>query len=126
MLPKLRSNLVQLKRMWRDYIYDIIYLLNNLSIFSNQECTELVIEQRMLNFQILLFFFHKNYKFINSESVKKYGVLVTEFTKTISNEVLRLLLELRREFDIFLTENNDINKNLNELKKILKILLLKN
>ena len=33
MLPKLRSNLVQLKRIWRDYIYDIIYLTNNISIF---------------------------------------------------------------------------------------------
>ena len=117
MLPKLRSNLVQLKRMWRDYLYDLIYLINNVSIFSNKECTELVIEQRMINFQILLFLVHKNYNFINSESIKKFGVLVTEFTKTIANEVLRLLLELRNEFDAFLTENNDINKDLNDLKK---------
>ena len=117
MLPKLRSNLVQLKRMWRDYLYDLIYLINNVSIFSNKECTELVIEQRMINFQILLFLVHKNYNFINSESIKKFGVLVTEFTKTIANEVLRLLLELRNEFDVFLTENNNINKDLNDLKK---------
>ena len=118
MLPKLRSNLVQLKRMWQDYIYDIIYLINNANIFYNKECTELVIEQRLLNFQILLFLFHKNYKFINSESVKKYGsILVMEFTKTVSIEVLRLLEELRKDFDIFLSENNKINKNLNEFKK---------
>ena len=118
MLPKLRSNLVNLKKIWKDYIYDIIYLINNLSFFSNKECTQLVIEQRMLNFQILLFLFHKNYKFINGYSIEKFGVLVTEFTKTVSNEVLKLILELRKEFDIFLTENNDINYNLNELKKI--------
>ena len=117
MLPKLRSNLVHLKRMWQDYINDIIYLTNNISIFYNKECTELVIEQRMINFQILLFLFHKNYKFINSDSVKKYGILVTEFTKTVSNEVLRLLAELRQDFDIFLSENSKININLNELKK---------
>ena len=117
MLPKLRSNLVQLKRIWKDYIYDIIYLTNNVSIFYNKENTELVIEQRMLNFQILLFLFHKNYKFINSDSIKKYGILVTEFTKTISNEVLRLLAELRKDFDVFLSENNMINKNLSDFKK---------
>ena len=87
-LPKLRSNLVQLKRIWRDYIYDIIYLTNNISIFYNKECTELVIEQRMINFQILLFLFNKKYKFINSYCIKKYGILVSEFTKTVSNEVL--------------------------------------
>ena len=117
MLPKLRSNLVQLKRIWRDYIYDIIYLTNNVSIFYNKENTELVIEQRILNFQILLFLFHKNYKFINSDSIKKYGILVTEFTKTISNEVLRLISELRKDFDMFLSENNMINKNLADFKK---------
>ena len=74
----------------------------------------------MINFQILLFLFHKNYKFINSDSVKKYGILVTEFTKTVSNEVLRLLAELRLDFDTFLSENSKINKNLEELKKISK------
>ena len=117
MLPKLRTNLVHLQRIWRDYIYDIVYLINNASNFYNKECTELVIEQRMLNFQILLFLFHKNYKFINSESVKKYGILVTEFTKTVSIEVLRLLGELKKDFDDFLSENNKINKNLADFRK---------
>ena len=117
MLPKLRSNLVQLKRIWKDYIYDIIYLINNDSIFYNKECAQLIIEQRMINFQILLFLFHKNYKFINSDSIMKFGVLLFQFTKTVSNEVLRLLAELKTEFDVFLVENNGINNNLNELNK---------
>ena len=50
-------------------------------------------------------------------SIKKYGILVNEFTKTVSNEDLRLLCELKRDFDIFLSENNNINNNLNDLKK---------
>ena len=116
MLPKLRSNLVQLRRMWKDYLYDIIYLINNNSIFYNKECAQLIIEQRMINFQILLFLFHKNYKFINDESVRKFGVLLSQFIKTVSSEVLRLFSELRVEFDLFLNENNGINNNLNELK----------
>ena len=116
MLPKLRSNLVQLKRMWKDYLYDIIYLINNNSIFYNKECAQLIIEQRMINFQILLFLFHKNYKFINDESVRKFGVLLSQFIKTVSTEVLRLFIELRQDFDLFLSENNGINNNLNELK----------
>ena len=116
MLPKLRSNLVQLKRMWKDYLYDIIYLINNNSIFYNKECAQLIIEQRMINFQILLFLFHKNYKFINDESVRKFGVLLSQFIRTVSREVLRLFIELRQDFDLFLSENNGINNNLNELK----------
>ena len=116
MLPKLRSYLVQLKRIWKDYIYDIIYLINNNSIFYNKECAQLIIEQRMINFQILLFLFHKNYKFINEESVRKFGVLLSQFMKTVSIDVLKLFLILREEFDIFLSENNGINNNLNELK----------
>ena len=116
MLPKLRSNLVQLKRMWKDYLCDIIYLINNNSIFYNKECAQLIIEQRMINFQILLFLFHKNYKFINDESVRKFGVLLSQFIRTVSREVLRLFIELRQDFDLFLSENNGINNNLNELK----------
>ena len=116
MLPKLRSNLVQLKRMWKEYLYDIIYLINNNNMFYNKECAQLIIEQRMINFQILLFLFHKNYKFINSEVVRKFGVLLSQFIKTVSSEVLRLFSELRLEFDVFLNENNGINNNLNELK----------
>ena len=116
MLPKLRSYLVQLKRIWKDYLYDIIYLINNNSIFYNKECIQLIIEQRMINFLILLFLFHKNYKFINEESVRKFGVLLSQFMKTVSIDVLRLFLVLREEFDIFLSENNGINNNLNELK----------
>ena len=102
MLPKLRSNLVHLKRIWKDYLYDIIYLINNNSIFYNKECAQLIIEQRMINFQILLFLFHKNYVFINSDSVRKFGVLLSQFIKTVSAEVLNLFLELSEEFDIFL------------------------
>ena len=116
MLPKLRSNLVHLKRIWKDYLYDIIYLINNNSIFYNKECAQLIIEQRMINFQILLFLFHKNYVFINSDSVRKFGVLLSQFIKTVSAEVLNLFLELREDFDIFLSKNNGINNNLNELK----------
>ena len=116
MLPKLRSNLVQLKRMWKDYLNDIIYLINNNSIFYNKECAQLIIEQRMINFLIILFLFHKNYKFINSESLRKFGVLLSKFINTVSKEVLKLFLELRNEFDLFLSENDGINDNLNELK----------
>ena len=116
MLPKLRANIVHLKRIWKDYLYDIIYLINNNSIFYNKECAQLIIEQRMINFLIILFLFHKNYKFINSESVRKFGVLLSQFIKTVSSEVLQLFLELRKEFDIFLSDHNDINNSLNELK----------
>ena len=116
MLPKLRTNLVHLKRIWKDYLYDIIYLINNNSIFYNKECVQLIIEQRMINFLIVLFLFHKNYKFINSESLRKFGVLLSKFINAVSNEVLYLFLELRGEFDIFLSENNGINDSLNELK----------
>ena len=116
MLPKLRTNLVHLKRMWKDYLYDIIYLINNNSIFYNKECVQLIIEQRMINFLIVLFLFHKNYKFINSESLRKFGVLLSQFINTVSKEVLSLFIELRGEFDLFLSENNKINDNLNELK----------
>ena len=105
-LPKLRANLAQLKKVWKNYVSDINYLEQNKKNFSNQECTQLVIEQRMVNFQILLFLFSKQYKFINSESVKKYGVLMTEFIKTVSAEVLSLLNELYNEFQVFLKENN--------------------
>ena len=105
-LPKLRSNLAQLKKVWKNYVSDINYLEENKKNFSNQECTQFVIEQRMINFQILIFLFSKHYKFINSESVKKYGVLVTEFTKTVSYEVLNLLNELYIEFQKFLQENH--------------------
>ena len=116
MLPKLRTNLVHLKRIWKDYLNDIIYLINNNSIFYNKECVQLIIEQRMINFLIVLFLFHKNYKFINSESLRKFGVLLSQFINTVSKEVLALFLELRGEFDLFLSENNKINDNLNELK----------
>lgn len=116
MLPKLRANIVHLKRIWKDYLYDIIYLINNNSIFYNKECAQLIIEQRMVNFLIILFLFHKNYKFINGESVRKFGVLLSQFIKTVSTEVLKLFLELREEFDIFLSEHDGINNNLNELK----------
>ena len=116
MLPKLRTNLVHLKRIWKDYLNDIIYLINNNSIFYNKECVQLIIEQRMINFLIVLFLFHKNYKFINSESLRKFGVLLSQFINTVSKEVLSLFLELRGEFDLFLSENNKINDNLNELK----------
>lgn len=105
-LPKLRSNLAQLKKVWKNYVSDINYLEENKKNFSNQECTQFVIEQRLINFQILIFLFSKHYKFINSESVKKYGVLVTEFTKTVSHEVLNLLNELYIEFQKFLQENH--------------------
>ena len=116
MLPKLRTNLVHLKRIWKDYLNDIIYLINNNSIFYNKECVQLIIEQRMINFLIVLFLFHKNYKFINSDSLRKFGVLLSQFINTVSKEVLALFLELRGEFDLFLSENNKINDNLNELK----------
>ena len=116
MLPKLRTNLVHLKRIWKDYLNDIIYLINNNSIFYNKECVQLIIEQRMINFLIVLFLFHKNYKFINSESLRKFGVLLSQFINTVSKEVLALFLELRGKFDLFLSENNKINDNLNELK----------
>ena len=116
MLPKLRANIVHLKRMWKDYLYDIIYLINNNSIFYNKECAQLIIEQRMVNFLIILFLFHKNYKFINGESVRKFGVLLSQFIKTVSTEVLKLFLELREEFDLFLSEHDGINNSLNELK----------
>ena len=122
-LPKLRSNLAQLKKVWKNYVSDINYLETNKKNFSNQECTQLVIEQRLINFQILLFLFSKRYKFINSESVKKYGVLVTEFTKTVSHEVLLLLNELYNEFQKFLSENQmniDSLENINFEKLITK------
>ena len=105
-LPKLRANLAQLKKVWKNYVSDINYLEQNKKNFSIQECTQVGIEQRMINLQILLFLFSKQYKFINSESVKKYGVLMTEFIKTVSAEVLSLLNELYNEFQVFLKENN--------------------
>ena len=110
-LPKLRSNLLQFTKIWKDYVNDLEYLEKNKKLFSNQENTQIVIEQRMINFQIILFLVSKNYKFINSESVKKYGVLVSEFTKTVSKNVLEMLKNLNLEFEIFLKSNEEFNKS---------------
>ena len=110
-LPKLRSNLLQFTKIWKDYVNDLEYLEKNKKLFLNQENTQIIIEQRMINFQIILFLVSKNYKFINSESVKRYGVLVSEFTKTVSKNVLEMLKNLNLEFEIFLKSNEEFNKS---------------
>ena len=115
-LPKLRTNLFQLTKVWKDYVNDLEYLEMNKKLFSNQENTQKIIEQRMINFQILLFLFSKNYKFINSESIKKYGVLVSEFTKTVSKNVLEMTENLNKEFDNFLKSNEEFNKSSKEFR----------
>ncbi len=115
-LPKLRTNLFQLTKIWKDYVNDLEYLETNKKLFSNQENTQKIIEQRMINFQILLFLFSKNYKFINSESIKKYGVLVSEFTKTVSKNVLEMTEKLNKEFDDFLKSNEEFNKSSKEFR----------
>jgi hypothetical protein len=41
----------------------------------------------------------------NNESVKRYEVLVSEFTKTVSKNVLEILKNLNLEFETFLKSN---------------------
>ncbi len=116
-LPKLRTNLLHLKKIWKDYINEIEYLEKNVFLFSNQENTQIDIEQRIINFQILLFLFSKKYKFINSDNLKKFGVLLNNFTKTVSADVLKMLKELKIEFEEFLKINVDFNKKNLYIKK---------
>ena len=118
LLPRLRSNLLSLKRIWKYYIKDIEYLQANISSFHNQDCTRLIIEQRLINVQILLFLFSKNYKFINSNKISKYGsVLYSEFTKTVAVEVLGLLKFFNGEFNGIFNESDLLGSKMEELRK---------
>ena len=65
----------------------------------------------------MLFLFSKKYKFINSDNLKKFGVLLNNFTKTVSADVLKMLKELKIEFEEFLKINVDFNKKNLYIKK---------
>ena len=107
MLPKLRANLIQFSKIWYEFISDIKYLLKNRKFFSNKDCTDLIIEQKIVNLLIIIFLLNKKYLFINEESVKQYGVLVTEFTKTMSSDVLIILNDLRERIFDFLQKDTE-------------------
>lgn len=105
-LPKLFSNLGQLKKFWRNYISDIIYLENYKNSFFNSKAVEKIIEERVLNFYILLFLFSKKYNFVNFDILKKNGILHSVFTKNLSSEVQAHIREFHLKFSQFSEDEN--------------------
>jgi hypothetical protein len=117
-LPKLHSNLSQLKKLWRNYITDIVYLETNRSKFAYPIVTERIIEDRLDNFRTLLFLFSKSYKFVNIEALK--SVLHLEFTKTISIDILSMMEKYYIEMKSFYEERSLPSQDVSFAKLIIR------
>lgn len=105
-LPKLHANLNQLKKNWKNYLDDVLYLEFNKTKFANILNMEETIKERLINFQMLIFLFSKKYVFTNVEIIRKNGVLHYEFTKSILAEVLNLFSKHYNDMKNYLLEHN--------------------
>jgi hypothetical protein len=117
-LPKLHSNLSQLKKIWKNYITDIVYLEINKSKFTYPVITERIIEERLDSFRTLLFLFSKSYKFINIEALR--SILHLEFTKTITVDILNMMEKYYKDMNIYFKECN-FNTNSNDEVNFVKL-----
>ena len=106
LLPKLHSNLNHLRKVWKNYMEDILYLDQHKHSFQNLSGVEDTIKERIAIFQLLIFLFSKKYNFINFEILRKNGILHFEFTKSILSETLNLISKLFNEMKNYFVENN--------------------
>jgi hypothetical protein len=125
-LPKLHSNLSQLKKFWKNYISDIIYLELNKKQFAYPEITQRIIQERLENFKTLLFLFSKKYRFVNINALN--SVLHLEFTKTISVDILNMIERFYIDMSGFCKEYNFNNNEYysNEKINFEKLFLMRN
>jgi len=106
LLPKLHSNLNQLKKIWKNYMDDILYLDYNKNTFQNSLSVEDIIKERLASFQMLIFLFSKKYNFINFEIIRKNGILHYEFTKSILSDTINLISKHFYDLKDYLAKNN--------------------
>lgn len=106
LLPKLHSNLNNLKKIWKNYMEDILYLDQHKLNFQNVSGVEDTIRERLGIFQLLIFLFSKKYYFFNLEILRKNGILHFEFTKSILADTLGSISKLFNDMKTYLVENN--------------------